>query len=271
MPIRTASRRRIRSALALGIGSRFRNEIPTEEATAPASRPSDSVVPQSRAGGRARGPKPIYIYPGLLRVVRHTAIALDARCPATVYRAEQHTSTQCCICLDDFRSSDLVRKIPCGHSFHSLCLLRWLQQHDRCPLCMDVVSSHPVKERIRITFPNSTTVPTARAENQASVPESTATGTQTPIPAQDPTATPAPTRTCSPTCSHACANASAPQTRPASVPLAGSSITESEPDSSNAQSAMAPTTKKKKSPRTYSYIVHVSWRPYHAIHSSADD
>lgn len=127
----------------------------------------------SSLNGRRRGgttsqssaAKPIYIYPGLLRVLRHSAIALDSRCPAAVYRCAQceaagtaatrarcpHANA-CAICLDEFHGRDLVRRMPCSsaHVFHTRCILNWFKGNDKCPLCMDVVSAHPVKQSVRI-------------------------------------------------------------------------------------------------------------------------
>jgi hypothetical protein len=57
------------------------------------------------------------------------------------------SSDGCCICLDPLNSKDKdgfesARKVACGHSFHSRCLLQligreWTHSNDtaRCPLC----------------------------------------------------------------------------------------------------------------------------------------
>lgn len=188
--------------------------------------------------------KPIYIYPGLLRIVRDKAIALDNQCPAVLYKCrdcrrerdrdrdnqspsnlpkhvtsapetscprKQHPDTtpvstapstnpttttttnstcdisstpvesaperpdspalpdvertpgrpvdaphvplperdrcphqtSCAICLEEFHSKDLVRKLPCNvnHVFHSKCILDWFVSHHRCPLCNETVAN----------------------------------------------------------------------------------------------------------------------------------
>lgn len=102
-------------------------------------------------------PKPIYIYPGLLRIVRDKAIALDNQCPAVHYKCREcrKDATQpqgppcshhaaCSICLDDFHSKDLVRRLPCNanHVFHSKCILDWFISNSRCPLCNEPVTNN---------------------------------------------------------------------------------------------------------------------------------
>lgn len=45
-------------------------------------------------------------------------------------------SDECTICLDEFVEHVRVRKLPCGHVFHSTCIARWLvERHANCPLC----------------------------------------------------------------------------------------------------------------------------------------
>mmetsp|Transcript_65352 Transcript_65352/g.181283 ORF Transcript_65352/g.181283 Transcript_65352/m.181283 type:complete len:320 (-) Transcript_65352:74-1033(-) len=45
----------------------------------------------------------------------------------------------CSICLSDYTEGALMRKLPCGHSFHRRCVDKWLQRNKRCPLCIHAV------------------------------------------------------------------------------------------------------------------------------------
>ncbi|KAK4198910.1 hypothetical protein QBC40DRAFT_330218, partial [Triangularia verruculosa] len=46
------------------------------------------------------------------------------------------TSLICVICLEPPQSSSTVRCLPCGHLFHSICILMWfLRHHSTCPIC----------------------------------------------------------------------------------------------------------------------------------------
>ena len=41
---------------------------------------------------------------------------------------------QCAICVD-FLTCEDTTAIPCGHTFHNECLLRWKEQASTCPQC----------------------------------------------------------------------------------------------------------------------------------------
>ncbi|KAH7177137.1 hypothetical protein DER46DRAFT_545918 [Fusarium sp. MPI-SDFR-AT-0072] len=51
----------------------------------------------------------------------------------------------CVICLETMVDCDIVRRLPCGHIFHSGCITPWyLGQHYTCPLCIShFMSSEP--------------------------------------------------------------------------------------------------------------------------------
>ncbi|KAI5462005.1 hypothetical protein BGZ63DRAFT_203516 [Mariannaea sp. PMI_226] len=43
----------------------------------------------------------------------------------------------CVICLETLQDNDAVRRLSCGHIFHSSCITPWyLMQHYTCPLCI---------------------------------------------------------------------------------------------------------------------------------------
>ena len=48
---------------------------------------------------------------------------------------DEYGSGDCAICLDLFEQSDLLRKLPCGHRFHSTCIDKWIATNTVCPLC----------------------------------------------------------------------------------------------------------------------------------------
>lgn len=57
-------------------------------------------------------------------------------------RAGSNTEDACSICLDEFRTGDRCKRLPCSraHIFHVGCAACWLQRSSRCPLCRtDVV------------------------------------------------------------------------------------------------------------------------------------
>ena len=50
--------------------------------------------------------------------------------------------TTCAICFEEFSEGDLLRTLPCGHTFKANCIDTWLQKNRTCPTCRaDIRSS----------------------------------------------------------------------------------------------------------------------------------
>lgn len=68
---------------------------------------------------------------------------LDSLPVSTVSKAqdlpEDHRT--CPICLEEFRSGQERRTLPCLHGFHKECIDNWLRSHSTCPICKYDVSS----------------------------------------------------------------------------------------------------------------------------------
>eukprot|EP00262_Sarcandra_glabra_P002476 TRINITY_DN127_c0_g1_i3.p1 TRINITY_DN127_c0_g1~~TRINITY_DN127_c0_g1_i3.p1 ORF type:complete len:199 (+),score=19.97 TRINITY_DN127_c0_g1_i3:169-765(+) len=47
----------------------------------------------------------------------------------------------CAVCLERFKSGDLLVHLPCAHRFHSVCLVPWLECSAQCPCCRMEISS----------------------------------------------------------------------------------------------------------------------------------
>lgn len=43
--------------------------------------------------------------------------------------------TKCTICLEHYQVGDMIRTLPCFHSFHVDCIDPWLRQKATCPIC----------------------------------------------------------------------------------------------------------------------------------------
>lgn len=42
----------------------------------------------------------------------------------------------CIICMDGYEEDKQAAKLPCGHTFHTACIIAWIDQgKDKCPLC----------------------------------------------------------------------------------------------------------------------------------------
>ena len=56
--------------------------------------------------------------------------------PTRKYRNGEEKIERCAICVEDFKDGDLLRVLPCDHSFHKECIDEWLINHSNvCPLC----------------------------------------------------------------------------------------------------------------------------------------
>ncbi|NP_001084782.1 E3 ubiquitin-protein ligase RNF149 precursor [Xenopus laevis] len=48
----------------------------------------------------------------------------------------------CAVCIENYKTKDLVRILPCKHIFHRLCIDPWLIEHRTCPMCkLDVIKA----------------------------------------------------------------------------------------------------------------------------------
>nr|BAN65252.1 zinc finger, C3HC4 type domain containing protein [Babesia bovis] len=48
--------------------------------------------------------------------------------------------TMCGICLDDFEEETEVRMLKCSHGYHDMCIEKWFNRSNACPLCLAVVT-----------------------------------------------------------------------------------------------------------------------------------
>lgn len=73
--------------------------------------------------------------------LRHQARNVRAGYKMVVFKDETtriHThGLTCAVCLEDFRTKDELGVLPCQHSFHKRCLVKWLEVRCSCPMCND--------------------------------------------------------------------------------------------------------------------------------------
>ena len=42
---------------------------------------------------------------------------------------------KCAICLQKYKGVDIIKEFPCKHIFHKICILKWIKNSNKCPLC----------------------------------------------------------------------------------------------------------------------------------------
>ena len=56
------------------------------------------------------------------------------------------TTKDCSICMTGFQNKEVIRKLPCGHIFHSKCIKPWLKKNVQCPNCRFDVKQYLEKQ-----------------------------------------------------------------------------------------------------------------------------
>ena len=49
---------------------------------------------------------------------------------------------KCLVCQFDYEHKEELRRLPCGHCFHTTCVDVWLQEKDVCPYCRQCITMH---------------------------------------------------------------------------------------------------------------------------------
>ena len=50
-------------------------------------------------------------------------------------KEENHTERKCQVCQCEYEAEEDLRRLPCGHCFHTDCVDIWLATKDSCPFC----------------------------------------------------------------------------------------------------------------------------------------
>ena len=56
---------------------------------------------------------------------------------------------KCPICLQKYKSADIIKEFPCKHIFHKGCIFKWLKTSNVCPLCKHDITEEINKVNLR--------------------------------------------------------------------------------------------------------------------------
>jgi hypothetical protein len=69
-------------------------------------------------------------------VTMHREDEISEAFPAVEFRSLKRIEKETCsVCLDDFVSKSIVRRLSCNHIFHQKCIDTWIRHHTTCCLC----------------------------------------------------------------------------------------------------------------------------------------
>ena len=60
---------------------------------------------------------------------------LRKMCKTRSDKSKTRCGGQCAICLDELNASAWQQELPCGHTFHAICVHPWLSLSESCPVC----------------------------------------------------------------------------------------------------------------------------------------
>ena len=59
------------------------------------------------------------------------------------------TEDKCPICLQKYKSADIIKEFPCKHIFHKTCIFKWLKASNVCPLCKHDITDEIINVDIK--------------------------------------------------------------------------------------------------------------------------
>lgn len=71
------------------------------------------------------------------------------------YKPDMEWETNCSICLESYQPTKYVRKLPCNHKYHKVCIDKWFKSSSfSCPVCRKDFNVEEEKENCDNSDPN---------------------------------------------------------------------------------------------------------------------
>ena len=52
-----------------------------------------------------------------------------------IKKYSKNKEKKCSICLVKYQKPDILKEFPCNHIYHKNCILKWIKNSNKCPLC----------------------------------------------------------------------------------------------------------------------------------------
>ncbi|BAT84482.1 E3 ubiquitin-protein ligase RDUF1-like [Vigna umbellata] len=72
--------------------------------------------------------------------------AIESMPVVKILASHAHAESHCAVCMENFQVDCDAREMPCGHVYHSECIVPWLSVRNSCPVCRRVVPSDEVDD-----------------------------------------------------------------------------------------------------------------------------
>lgn len=59
--------------------------------------------------------------------------------PTVLEIGHDDSERKCLVCQCDYEANEELRRLPCGHCFHTACVDQWLNGKDACPYCRQCI------------------------------------------------------------------------------------------------------------------------------------
>ncbi|KAG4936657.1 hypothetical protein AAZX31_18G167700 [Glycine max] len=72
--------------------------------------------------------------------------AIESMPVVKILASHTYAESHCAVCMENFEINCDAREMPCGHVYHSECIVPWLSVRNSCPVCRHEVPSDEVEE-----------------------------------------------------------------------------------------------------------------------------
>ena len=77
-------------------------------------------------------------FPRMIKEIKE--IKIEKRFKFRIYgkKTKSVLGDQCNICIDEYKSREHIIELDCGHDYHKICIKKWLNCNNNCPMCRRV-------------------------------------------------------------------------------------------------------------------------------------